>query len=100
MFAENYIYEETVIQTGIENLRLKSTGRIPVKKGWQAILETKNKKKDLQQLPVVEKDEVVEVDLASIEKETQPPKPYNEGTLITAMKTAEKRWMTKRHKKY
>ncbi|KAA9180132.1 DNA topoisomerase III [Enterococcus durans] len=90
MFAENYIYEETVIQTGVENLRLKSTGRIPVKKGWQAILETKNKKKDLQQLPVVEKDEVVEVDLASIEKETQPPKPYNEGTLITAMKTAGK----------
>ncbi|WP_165038288.1 type IA DNA topoisomerase [Enterococcus sp. ZJ1622] len=32
----------------------------------------------------------VPVDLQVLEKETKPPKPYTEGTLITAMKTAGK----------
>lgn len=90
MFAENYVYEETIIYTGVADLRLKSIGRIPIKSGWQTILVPKNKKKDQQLLPNVKKDQLVEVDLQSIEKETQPPKPYNEGTLITAMKTAGK----------
>lgn len=90
MFAENYIYEETTIYTGVSELRLKSVGRVPIKPGWQKILAPKTKKKELQVLPTVEKDQIVEVDLKSLEKETQPPKPYNEGTLITAMKTAGK----------
>lgn len=30
------------------------------------------------------------VDLQVLEKETKPPQPYTEGTLITAMKTAGK----------
>lgn len=33
MFAENYVYEETTIYTGVQELRLKSTGKIPIKKG-------------------------------------------------------------------
>ena len=33
---------------------------------------------------------MVTVDLQVLEKETKPPKPYTEGTLITAMKTAGK----------
>ncbi len=90
MFAENYVYEETTIYTGVQELRLKSTGKIPIKKGWQMILATKSKQKEVQVLPDVVKGQVVGVDLKSIQKETQPPKPYNEGTLITAMKTAGK----------
>jgi len=91
MFAENYRYEETVILTGVERLRLKSVGKRPIAEGWQQILTVKSKKKsDGQLLPKVSEQEVVAVDLRSLEKETQPPKPYNEGTLITAMKTAGK----------
>ncbi len=91
MFAENYRYEETVILTGVERLRLKSVGKRPIAEGWQQILTVKSKKKsDGQLLPKVSEQEVVTVDLRSLEKETQPPKPYNEGTLITAMKTAGK----------
>ncbi|WP_274599344.1 DNA topoisomerase [Enterococcus faecium] len=33
---------------------------------------------------------MVTVDLQVLEKETKPPQPYTEGTLITAMKTAGK----------
>ncbi|WP_165006891.1 MULTISPECIES: type IA DNA topoisomerase [unclassified Enterococcus] len=90
MFASNYVYEETTVLTGVEQLRLKSIGKIPVKQGWQAILVTKNKKKESQELPEINANEPVEVDLKCVAKETQPPKPYNEGTLITAMKTAGK----------
>ena len=34
--------------------------------------------------------EHAEVDVKSAEKETQPPKAFTEGTLLTAMKTANK----------
>lgn len=91
MFASNYIYEETTILTAVNQLRLKSIGKIPIQQGWQAILNTgKKKKKDLQKLPIIQEGDFVEVELKRLEKETQPPKPYNEGTLITAMKTAGK----------
>ncbi|MGM9902456.1 DNA topoisomerase III [Enterococcus sp. 10A9_DIV0425] len=91
MFAENYRYEETVILTGVNELRLKSIGKRPINQGWQAILTAKSKKTtEGQLLPEVFENEPVVVDLRSLEKETQPPKPYNEGTLITAMKTAGK----------
>ncbi|MBO0481153.1 type IA DNA topoisomerase [Candidatus Enterococcus courvalinii] len=91
MFARNYIYEETTVLTAVNELKLKSIGKVPIQQGWQAILNTgKKKKKDLQKLPVIQEGELVEVELKSLEKETQPPKPYNEGTLITAMKTAGK----------
>ncbi len=33
MFAENYVYEETTIYTGVQELRLKSTGKFQSKKG-------------------------------------------------------------------
>ena len=48
------------------------------------------KKKEAQTLPPIVENEEAEVELKSMEKETQPPKPYTEGTLITAMKTAGK----------
>jgi len=41
-------------------------------------------------LPLVIIGEHAEVDVKSAEKETQPPKAFTEGTLLTAMKTANK----------
>ncbi|MDQ8484128.1 DNA topoisomerase [Enterococcus faecium] len=90
MFAADYIYEETTVTTGVQQLKLKSTGKIPLQQGWQEILRIKSKKKEAQTLPPIVENEEAEVELKSMEKETQPPKPYTEGTLITAMKTAGK----------
>ncbi|RXX02482.1 hypothetical protein CYQ56_09750 [Enterococcus faecium] len=36
--------------------------------------------------------ERAEVGVKSVEKETQPPKAFTEGTLLTAMKTANKNY--------
>lgn len=90
MFAADYIYEETTVMTGVQQLKLKSIGKIPLQQGWQEILRIKSKKKEAQTLPPIVENEEAEVELKSMEKETQPPKPYTEGTLITAMKTAGK----------
>ncbi len=59
------------------------------------------KKKEAQTLPPIVENEEAEVELKSMEKETQPPKPYTEGTLITAMKKLrEKRWIMMKRKKF
>ena len=48
------------------------------------------RKEDVQTLPLVIIGERAEVGVKSVEKETQPPKAFTEGTLLTAMKTANK----------
>lgn len=87
MFAEKYQYEETIIQTTVDLLKLKASGRVPKKMGWRDILQDQPSEGIL---PEVVEGETVKVDLEAVEKETQPPAPYTEGTLITAMKTAGK----------
>lgn len=87
MFADRYHFEETIIYTAIDQLKLKSTGRVPKKMGWRDILLDKPKEGIL---PEVTEGEEVQVDIESVEKETKPPAPYTEGTLLTAMKTAGK----------
>ncbi|WP_127843805.1 type IA DNA topoisomerase [Enterococcus faecium] len=51
MFAADYIYEETTVMTGVQQLKLKSIGKIPLQQGWQEILRIKSKKKEAQTLP-------------------------------------------------
>lgn len=87
MFADKYYYEETQIHSTVDQLQLKSTGRVPKKMGWRDILQDKPIEGIL---PEVFEGEEVQVDLATAEKETTPPAPYNEGTLLNAMKTAGK----------
>ncbi|MEB2453916.1 DNA topoisomerase, partial [Listeria monocytogenes] len=74
----------------VQQLKLKSIGKIPLQQGWQEILRIKSKKKEAQTLPPIVENEEAEVELKSMEKETQAPEAYTEGTLITAMKTAGK----------
>ncbi|MBV7392390.1 topoisomerase DNA-binding C4 zinc finger domain-containing protein [Enterococcus sp. ALS3] len=92
MFLPNYKYEETVIQTAVGNLLLKSKGQVPLEQGWKILFTSLNKKEKENEvlLPKVQKGQSVQVDLEMKEKETQPPKPYNEGSIIIAMKTAGK----------
>lgn len=87
MFADRYHYEETVIHTTIDQLTLKTTGKMPKIMGWRDILQD-SPTEDL--LPEVTEGEEVQVDLEAVEKETKPPVLYTEGTLLTAMKTANK----------
>lgn len=95
MFMSDYEYEETTIETNVSNLIFKTTGKVPVKLGWKKVFEKENSSKEEEQettsiLPQVSVGETVRVDIQISEKETKPPKPFTEGTLLTAMKTANK----------
>lgn len=94
MFAESFEYEETTIITGVGQADFKATGKVPFKAGWKALFQDKAEKssqdEDNQTLPEVNKREAVQANLVTPQKETTPPKPFTEGTLITAMKTAGK----------
>lgn len=92
MFLPDYLYEETKIQTKVADLLFQSIGKTPKQEGWKILFKQQNKeeKEDVQTLPLVIIGEHAEVDVKSAEKETQPPKAFTEGTLLTAMKTANK----------
>ncbi|WP_445513439.1 DNA topoisomerase [Staphylococcus pseudintermedius] len=92
MFLPDYLYEETKIQTKVADLLFQSIGKTPKQEGWKILFkqQTKEEKEDVQTLPLVIIGEHAEVDVKSAEKETQPPKAFTEGTLLTAMKTANK----------
>ena len=92
MFLSDYLYEETKIQTKVADLRFQSIGKTSKQEGWKVLFnQTKQEEKEtVQTLPFVIIDESASVNVKSIEKETQPPKAFTEGTLLTAMKTANK----------
>ncbi|PFX43669.1 DNA topoisomerase III [Bacillus toyonensis] len=91
MFLPDYKFEETIIETQTGELIFKAKGQVPLELGWKLLFskDEEKKEKDIV-LPSVQKDEIVEVDIHLVQKETQPPKFFTEGTLITAMKTAGK----------
>ena len=102
MFLPDYLYEETKIQTKVADLLFQSIGKTPKQEGWKILFkqQTKEEEEDVQTLPLVIIGEHAEVDVKSAEKETQPPKAFTEGTLLTAMKTANKRLMMKKQSRF
>lgn len=90
MFADPYEYEETTILTSIGNTTFKSQGNTPKKEGWKALLHEQNVEQKEQALPHLTEKQWIKVKLQNEAKKTKPPKPFTEGTLITAMKTAGK----------
>ncbi|WP_353991439.1 DNA topoisomerase III (plasmid) [Lacticaseibacillus paracasei] len=91
MFAAPYEYEQTTIMTQVSQADFKATGNVPLKSGWKALLadETATKEAPVT-LPAVTQGQAVTADVSAPQKETTPPKPFTEGTLVTAMKTAGK----------
>ncbi|GBG93758.1 DNA topoisomerase III [Ligilactobacillus salitolerans] len=92
MFAQPYEYQETTIITRVGQADFKAVGKIPLKPGWKLLFakDEQNSKNQTQTLPEVEQGQKVSADVKSVQKMTQPPKAFTEGTLITAMKTAGK----------
>ncbi len=90
MFLPDYQYLETVIETKVAGLLFKSKGQVPIVQGWKGLFSKEDKKEKSILLPQVAVGEGVLANIRVEEKETQPPKPFTEGTLITAMKTAGK----------
>lgn len=91
MFHEDYEYEETVIETRVNELLFYTKGRVEVNKGWKSLFnEKESQKEDAPVLPAVQKNDTTCSRLEIKEGFTKPPQPYTEGGLINMMKTAGK----------
>lgn len=81
-------YENTEIKTEVDNCTFLTKGKVLKSKGY---LEVYNKEEKNDLLPLVNKDDVVDVlEIKPLTKQTTPPKPYTEDTLLKAMKNCGK----------
>ncbi|MGE6370582.1 DNA topoisomerase 3 [Planococcus kocurii] len=96
MFHSDYVYEETKILTGVNELEFETTGNTEKSLGWKELFKNtsqsadEDKKEITQALPVLENNERVLAVVKLKEGVTTPPKPYTEGQLIGMMKTCGK----------
>lgn len=86
IFEKPYIYDETTIDTAINQVLFQSKGKTEKERGWKRLYKQEEKDKDDQFLPEVTINELVAFALETKEGKTQPPNYYTEGTLLTAMK--------------
>ena len=81
-------YENTEIKTDVDKHIFLTKGKVLKIKGY---LEVYNKEEKDDLLPMVNKLETVDVlDIKALTKQTTPPKPYTEDTLLKAMKNCGK----------
>ncbi|WP_286228954.1 DNA topoisomerase III [Neobacillus mesonae] len=85
------IAEYTTVTTLVDGrAQFISKGKVQIEEGWRKVLHQKDQDEDpaLPQLSKGEQGQTVKVEVK--ESQTQPPKRYTEGQLITLMKTAGK----------
>ncbi|MDD5395371.1 MAG: DNA topoisomerase III [Thiothrix sp.] len=98
-FFPHYEYDQTVIELDCHHYKFRASGRVERVAGWKVAYQEPEAEpgaedgkagaadKEAQALPALAKgDSVLVQDLASIKRQTKPPLPYTEGTLIQAMK--------------
>ena len=85
------IAEYTTVKTLVDGRAVfQSKGKVQIEEGWRKVLKQKDKEDEpaLPRLTKGEQGRTTKVDVK--ESQTQPPKRYTEGQLITLMKTAGK----------
>ena len=81
-------YENTEIKTDVDSNIFLTKGKVLKSKGY---LEVYNKDEKYDLLPSVDTNDIVAVlDIKPLTKQTTPPKPYTEDTLLKAMKNCGK----------
>ena len=86
IFEKPYIYDETTIDTAINQVLFQSKGKTEKERGWKRLYKQEEKDKYDPLLPEVTVNDSVAFALETKEGKTQPPNYYTEGTLLTAMK--------------
>lgn len=100
MFCGEYIYDETVIETALNDVIFETVGKIEVDIGFKALWanekddddddgdeKDKKGKEAVQKLPPVSEGDAVEGIVRIKEGVTSPPKLFTEGQLVQVMKT-------------
>ena len=84
--------DNTVIEIQSGEHQFKTSGKVEIKPGWRVVLgKEKEADADSQSLPVLGDGLSIACDGAKLrEKKTTPPKPFTEGTLLTAMSNIAK----------
>jgi DNA topoisomerase-3 len=101
VFHPEAVFENTRVETTVADHVFRTRGKVMLVPGWRAVYgesadadganRTDDDEGREQQLPKLERDEVVSVlEIESEEKVTKPPRRYTEGALLAAMETAGK----------
>ena len=92
-FYPDCIVSITIVLGEVKDVKFKAKGKQIIEDGWRVVYPKQEKKddtKEAQIIPVFEKGETGHHKPEIHGKETKPPKPYTEATLLRAMETAGK----------
>ena len=97
-FYPDCIFATTTVMADINGTPFKATGKVILSEGWRSVFnkDTSNENQNGEQqddngiLPSFTEGESGPHEPSLLKKTTQPPKLYNEGTLLRAMETAGK----------
>ena len=99
VFYPDCKFSTTTVMGAVEKVEFKATGKQILEEGWRVVFGGKNEAPDNQDnpdnpesqtLPDFKKGERGPHEPSLAEKQTTPPKPYTEATLLRAMETAGK----------
>ena len=97
VFYPDCKFSTTTVLGEVEKVEFKATGKQILEEGWRAVFggqgstpDDESKKEDEQSLPAFTRGEHGPHEPSLAEKQTTPPKPYTEATLLRAMETAGK----------
>src|SRR5437588_1025462 len=99
VFHPEAVFENTRVETTVSDHVFRTRGKRILVPGWRAVYgetaDVEDRREDdegrEQQLPRLAQGEAAAVqEIASERKETQPPRRYSDGTLVTMMETAGK----------
>jgi DNA topoisomerase-3 len=93
-FIANFYPDSKIATTNVEGevdgFKFKTSGKVVLEPAWRVVFPAVKASPDENLLPVFTKGENGPHTPDLQEKETQPPKPYTEATLLRAMETAGK----------
>lgn len=88
VFYEDFLYETTEVIIEVEKESFVAKGKMITQKGWKS-LYVANKDDKEQDLPLLKKgDKRIVEGVEVLKKQTSPPKPFTEATLLSAMENA------------
>lgn len=88
VFYEDFLFETTEIIMEAEKEKFVVKGKIITQKGWKSLYIAAQDDKE-QELPLIQKGEIRNIEqIEMLKKQTSPPKPFTEGTLLSAMENA------------
>ncbi|MCL2499542.1 MAG: DNA topoisomerase III [Defluviitaleaceae bacterium] len=89
VFYPAHVYDVTTVITNVLSESFESKGKTEKEAGWTVLYAHEKEKDPDPPLPLLMKGQTVTVDKAKVlNKKTQPPKPYTEATLLSAMENA------------